>query len=56
MWGEEMVTDNTLELTKDQTKYKILFLGKFYLLKLWLNFWGVTNSTPLKENLVLEIG
>jgi len=32
MRREETVTGNTLELIKDQIKYKILILAKFYLI------------------------
>ena len=35
--------ENTLKQLKDLIRFKNLFLAKFYLIKPWLNFWGVTD-------------
>src|SRR3990170_2229405 len=43
LWREEFwKTEKAMKLINDLVWLKILFLAKFYLINLWLNFGGVT--------------
>ena len=44
-----------LKSTEKSRMQKFKTPGKILIPKTWLNFWGVTNTNPLKKNLALEI-